>query len=205
MRFLGGIQGRASKAGAGFSHAWQQPEYAELRVKNDDVAFLSARLAAALGRKAGFCATIKIAASFRDTGRRLAREHGGVSGDTGISKHESASQRITLESRLARGQLNNSPDLTLQMAGDIAAFHRERWDGRGFPSALKAEEIPYAARIVAICVTYHVLTMETRHGAHWLHDDAINYIRSQSRSRFDPDMVDAFLRLHGEDPEMTGA
>ena len=40
------------------------------------------------------------------------------------------------------------------MAIDIARHHHERYDGQGYPDRLKGNDIPLAARIVAICDTY---------------------------------------------------
>jgi putative two-component system response regulator len=83
----------------------------------------------------------------------------------------------------------------MQMASDIATFSRERWDGRGFPDGLTADEIPEAARIVSVCVTYCSLTTTTSHGAHWQPDDALAYMDSQAGKRFDPSMVETFRHL----------
>ena len=50
---------------------------------------------------------------------------------------------------------SNSP--FLQMAVDIAQYHHERWDGKGYPNGLKGEEIPLTARIMNICDQYDAL------------------------------------------------
>lgn len=90
------------------------------------------------------------------------------------------------------------------MASDIATFYRERWDGKGFPNGLTTHEIPVAARIVAICLTFDALTMETRHGTEWSWNDALVYIQSQSESRFDPHMIQVSLEMQTHHCVNTG-
>jgi len=175
--------------------AHHSPSYSRLKLPDDSVAATSAKLAAALGRTPHFCATIRQAAGFREAGKKLAEEHGLTAQEKGTSPQQALNKRITIESRLARRHLNSQNDPVLQMASDIATFYRERWDGKGFPNGLIAHEIPVAARIVAICLTYEALTMETRHGTEWLWNDALAYIESQAESRFDPHMIQVFLEM----------
>lgn len=46
----------------------------------------------------------------------------------------------------------------LQMAHDIALYHHERWDGTGYPTGISKEDIPEAARIVAVVDVFDALT-----------------------------------------------
>lgn len=179
-------------------NAWHSPPYMRLKLQNDTVAFLSEKLAAALGKTPLFCANLKLAAGFRDAGKQLMKEQDLVAPNNGMSQQHALSKRITAESRLARRFLNNESDPVLRMASDVAAFYRERWDGKGFPGGLVAHEIPAAARIVAICVTHQALTMKTRHGAEMPGNDALTYISSQAGHRFDPTMVRVFLEMQAE-------
>lgn len=180
------------------SSAFQSPSYSRLKLPDDSVAAYSADFAAALGRTPRFCSTIRQAASFRDAGKKLAKEQGLTADEKGMSSEQTISQRITVESRLARRHLSNKSDPVLQMASDIATCYRERWDGKGFPDGLTAHEIPVAARIVAICLTFEALTMETRYGTEWSWNDALVYIQKQAECRFDPYMVPVFLQIQTE-------
>ena len=46
----------------------------------------------------------------------------------------------------------------LRMAAEIARYHHERFDGNGYPCGLKADDIPLAARIVAVADVFDALT-----------------------------------------------
>jgi HD-GYP domain-containing protein (c-di-GMP phosphodiesterase class II) len=75
---------------------------------------------------------------------------------------------------------------------DGVKYHHERWDGSGYPSGLKGDEIPLFGRIIAVADTFDALTSDRpyRKG-----DDpfaVLAYLRKHSGSHFDPRVVDAF-------------
>jgi putative two-component system response regulator len=80
----------------------------------------------------------------------------------------------------------------LHMAADIARSHHERWDGEGYPDRLRGEEIPLAARIVAVADVFDAMTSVR------LYKDAVDperarwTIEEQERGHFDPAVVQAF-------------
>lgn len=83
----------------------------------------------------------------------------------------------------------------LSMAKDIAYFHHERWDGNGFPHGLKEDEIPLAARIMAVADTYEELTTACKAQDKTCHEKATEVIMKSSGLEFDPRVVEAlFLR-----------
>ncbi|MGB3221789.1 MAG: HD domain-containing phosphohydrolase [Desulforhopalus sp.] len=83
----------------------------------------------------------------------------------------------------------------LSMAKDIAYFHHERWDGNGFPYSLKEEEIPLAARIMAVADTYEELTAVCKTQDPTCHENATEVIMKSIGLEFDPRVVEAlFLR-----------
>jgi putative two-component system response regulator len=81
----------------------------------------------------------------------------------------------------------------LEMARDIAATHHERFDGRGYPRGLSAEQIPWAGRIMAIADVYDAITSRRVYKAAQSHDHACSVIRNESGRQFDPRVVDAFF------------
>ena len=86
------------------------------------------------------------------------------------------------------------PTLT-EGALDVIRSHHERWDGTGYPDALKKEAIPLPARIFAVCDVYDALTSDRPYKKTWSHQDAALEIGAQSGRQFDPQVVRAFLVL----------
>jgi PAS domain S-box-containing protein/putative nucleotidyltransferase with HDIG domain len=83
----------------------------------------------------------------------------------------------------------------LRPALDIPYCHHEKWDGTGYPRGLKGEEIPLAARIFAVVDVYDALTSDRPYRKAWTHEKAVEYVREQSGRHFDPQVVEAFLRI----------
>lgn len=81
------------------------------------------------------------------------------------------------------------------MARDIALYHHEKWDGSGYPYGVSGEEIPIAARIVAIADVFDALMTERPYKKPWSLDDALALIVKSSGSHFDPKVVDAFMAV----------
>ena len=86
----------------------------------------------------------------------------------------------------------------LSIGRDVAYYHHERWDGKGYPFHLKDEEIPLAARIVSLADVYDALTTRRRYKQACAHQDAVLDIKDARGSRFDPEIVDAFLEVESE-------
>lgn len=82
---------------------------------------------------------------------------------------------------------------TLYIA-EIALTHHERWDGSGYPKGLKGEEIPLLARIISVAEGYDAMTNQVG-GKGFTHADAVEEIKSQSGSRYDPKIVESFLEI----------
>jgi HD-GYP domain-containing protein (c-di-GMP phosphodiesterase class II) len=88
-----------------------------------------------------------------------------------------------------------SPIAYLRPALDIPYCHHEKWDGSGYPRGLKGEQIPLVARIFAIVDVCDALTSDRPYRAAWSKEKAIEYIKTNARSHFDPQVVEAFLRM----------
>lgn len=86
----------------------------------------------------------------------------------------------------------------LAMARTIAYAHHERWDGAGYPSGLREEAIPLAARLVALADVYDALTTERVYKKAMSHLEAKAIIVAGSGSQFDPEVVAAFLSREAE-------
>lgn len=75
------------------------------------------------------------------------------------------------------------------------ATHHEKWDGTGYPSGLSGEQIPIAGRILAVAEAYEVMTSDQPYRVKMKAEDALREIQSQAGRQFDPEVVNALLRL----------
>jgi putative two-component system response regulator len=94
----------------------------------------------------------------------------------------------------------------LSLAQTIALTHHEWWDGMGYPYGLLGDNIPLPGRICAVADVFDSLTHERPYKQAWPVFEAIHEIRRCRGTHFDPDIVDAFLRLRAEaEPERLAA
>jgi putative two-component system response regulator len=85
------------------------------------------------------------------------------------------------------------PDRKIMKAADIIAYeHHEKWNGKGYPRALKGEEIHIFGRIVALADVFDALTHKRIYKDAWSVDEAITYIIEHSGTQFDPEIVELF-------------
>jgi PAS domain S-box-containing protein len=86
----------------------------------------------------------------------------------------------------------------LNIGREIAYNHHEKWDGSGYPRGLRGQDIPLAARIVAVADVYDALTTRRFYKEAFSHVKALQIISSLKGTHFDPDVVDAFAALEVE-------
>jgi adenylate cyclase len=89
-------------------------------------------------------------------------------------------------------------DFLLNLAKEIVYSHHERWDGSGYPEGLRGEAIPVAGRMVALVDVYDALASARVYKGALPHDEVVQAIVDARGRQFDPDMVDAFLRIQEE-------
>ena len=82
----------------------------------------------------------------------------------------------------------------LSPAVPVVRHHHERWDGGGYPDGLEEEDIPLAARIVAVSDSFDAMTTSRPYRAARSLEDAYEEIMRNSGSQFDPEVVEAFKR-----------
>jgi putative two-component system response regulator len=153
---------------------------------------LSARMAQVLGLSEELCELIGRAAPLHDVGKigipdaillkpgRLDAEEFGI-----MQRHTAIGADI----------LSGSLHPLLQLAEEIALSHHEHWDGRGYPYGLEREAIPLSGRIVAVADVFDSLTHERPYKAAWTVRDTLAEIQANAAKHFDPDVVDALLRI----------
>jgi len=104
-------------------------------------------------------------------------------------------------------QAEESLDLELpflSVAKEIAYGHQEKWDGSGYPEGLSGDDIPVSARIMAVADVYDALISRRVYKEGMPHEKAVGIILEGKGSHFDPDMVDAFMKLADEFKEIAG-
>ncbi|MGV7222970.1 MAG: CHASE2 domain-containing protein [Nitrospinales bacterium] len=95
---------------------------------------------------------------------------------------------VATEKKLGNGSF-------LYFAIEIVYTHHERWDGSGYPMAIKEEEIPLSGRLMALADTYDALITKRVYKPPFSHEKAIEIIIEGKGTHFDPDIVDAFLKI----------
>jgi putative two-component system response regulator len=93
----------------------------------------------------------------------------------------------------------------LSVGRDVAYYHHEHWDGNGYPFGLKGEEIPLAARIVALADVYDALRTERRYKEAYAHGEALELIGQGRSKHFDPEVVDALFEVEAEFAEIASS
>ncbi|MCR5606093.1 MAG: HD domain-containing protein, partial [Treponema sp.] len=93
---------------------------------------------------------------------------------------------------------NNVSPKMVQMASDVARYHHERWDGKGYPDGLKETEIPVCARIMAVADVFDALISKRVYKDAVSVEEAFVMMKSESGSHFDPEIIDVFMQLHEE-------
>ncbi|HUV04968.1 MAG TPA: diguanylate cyclase [Armatimonadota bacterium] len=78
-------------------------------------------------------------------------------------------------------------------------YHHEWWDGHGYPSGLKGEDIPLIARVIAVVDSYHAMMTERPHCPSRTEEDARAELRRCAGTQFDPALAEAFLSILAEE------
>ena len=88
-----------------------------------------------------------------------------------------------------------SPVVYLHPVLDIPYCHHENWDGTGYPRGLKGEQIPLSARLFSVADVWDAITSDRPYRPAWGYEKAVEYIKSESGKKFDPQVVAIFLRM----------
>ncbi|MEA2460393.1 MAG: hypothetical protein QOH90_570, partial [Actinomycetota bacterium] len=86
---------------------------------------------------------------------------------------------------------------------NIVRHHHERIDGCGYPDALRGDEIPLGARIIAVADTFDAITSARPYRKARSHKQAIAIIKSEAGSQLDADVVEAFLTYYSGKKSLT--
>jgi len=151
---------------------------------------LSALLAEAVGMKPSDVEFIRQAAPLHDVGKigipdRVLNKPGKLDAEEW--------EVMQGHARIGYELLNKSDKRILQLGAIIAHEHHERWDGQGYPRGLAGEQIHVAGRIVALTDVLDALVSRRCYKEPWNFDEALDYLRQNAGSQFDPHLVQLLL------------
>ena len=111
-----------------------------------------------------------------------------------IMKTHAARGREVIEQVIA-----SIPDADyLEEAKNVAGYHHEKWNGKGYPEGLAGEDIPLAARIMAVADVFDALVSKRCYKESFDYDKAFGIIKEDAGRHFDPLVVDAFVKAREE-------
>ncbi len=94
---------------------------------------------------------------------------------------------------IAADILRNVPGLGRAL--EIVRHHHERWDGTGYPSRLKGEDIPLGARIFALCNTFQAMLSPRPYRPSFSVQQAVEELRRGAGTQYDPSLVEPFVAM----------
>jgi len=155
------------------------------------VALICELLAKKLKLKESFVDAIRLAAPLHDLGKiaipeKILHKPGKLSEDEWSVMKTHAVVGCEL---LKKSKANVS-----KLGARLAHYHHENWDGTGYPDGLKGDKIPLEARIMAIADVFDALGSKRCYKSVWQDEEIKNYIIEQRGKKFEPALVDAFLR-----------
>ena len=119
--------------------------------------------------------------------------------DTVILKKTALSraERHIIETHAATGGelLSRAKMPYAKLAEEVARYHHECWDGRGYPDGLSGNAIPLSARIVGLCDAFDAMVHDRVYRRAHTMEGALGQISKESERQFDPRLVDLFIPL----------
>jgi putative two-component system response regulator len=159
---------------------------------SDRIGRTSELIALTLGLAAPEAALIGQAARLHDIGKF------GIADELLLKPGKYTAEELTamkLHPAIGARILSGSTNELLMMAEQIALTHHERWDGHGYPNGLAGEAIPLPGRIVTVADVFDALTHRRPYKEPWPIHVAVREILSETGTKFDPRVTEAFGRL----------
>ncbi|MGB3368379.1 MAG: HD domain-containing phosphohydrolase [Acidaminobacteraceae bacterium] len=163
------------------------------------VGIYSRLIAKNLGMPNKFCDDIEIFAPMHDLGKV------GVGDSILLAPRKLTYDEFEIMKNHTKFGFNivkNNEDM--QLVADVTLSHHEKFDGSGYPHGKKGEEIPIAARIVALADVYDALRSKRPYKIPWSHEKSKEYILSNRGKHFDPEIVDVFSKLNQQMEQIYG-
>jgi diguanylate cyclase (GGDEF)-like protein/putative nucleotidyltransferase with HDIG domain len=151
----------------------------------------AAGLARALGMSENEIQGVKTAALLHDIGKLAVPEH--ILSKPGPLTQEEF-QKIRIHPQVGAEIISGVP--FPYPVAPLILSHHERWDGKGYPSGLKGDEIPLGARILSVVDYFDALMSERPYHKAMSFDAAIGLLRQESGKALDPRVVQMFIDMY---------
>ncbi|MCZ6812295.1 MAG: CHASE2 domain-containing protein [Planctomycetota bacterium] len=109
-----------------------------------------------------------------------------------MQKHPAHGRDVILNSEHRVGVYD---DTILSLAKEIVYTHHEWWNGGGYPEGLRGSQIPIPGRVMAVVDVYDAMSSRRVYHSPMSHDESVDFIVARKGTHFDPDVVDAFVRV----------
>jgi len=152
----------------------------------------SAILAEALGHSKSFVDDIRVASPMHDVGKIGVPDHILLKPDK-LTPAEF--EIIKKHTEFGAGILGGSDIPLLQFASEIALTHHEKWNGSGYPQGLAGEDIPEAARIVAIVDVYDALSFDRVYRPAYSEEKVLKILQQGKGAHFEPSIFECFMDI----------
>lgn len=84
----------------------------------------------------------------------------------------------------------------IQISIDIAKYHHENWDGSGYPTRRKGEEIPLSAQIVALIGAYCALTEDRMYRKAFSREETVGILKEEAGKKYNPEMFHILNKIY---------
>jgi len=168
------------------------------RGHSDRVARVAVRLARELGWDDESLSTIYLSGLLHDIGKigiddQVLRKPGKLTDE----EYEHIKRHSTVGHRILAGLGK------LDQVLPVVLHHHESWDGSGYPDRLRAEEIPAAARVVAVADAFDAMSSDRPYRKGMPDEKIDNIFREGRGQQWDPEVVDAFFRARDDIREIV--
>lgn len=155
------------------------------------VSDLSDKIAAKMGFGPSSRRRIRIAGLLHDIGkigidRKILHKEGPLTNE----EYDTIKEHPLISERILSPMMQRFPDIV-----KACRHEHEKWNGSGYPDGLKGQDIPIASRIIAVADCYDAITSDRPYRNSQGKQIAVNTIRVNSGTQFDPEVVKAFLEL----------
>jgi diguanylate cyclase (GGDEF)-like protein/putative nucleotidyltransferase with HDIG domain len=154
------------------------------------VQLYAANLASALGMPENEIQGVKTAALLHDIGKLAVPEH--ILSKPGPLTPEEF-QKIRAHPKVGADIVSSVP--FPYPVAPLILSHHERWDGKGYPSGLRGEDIPLGARILSVVDYFDALMAERPYHKAMSHDAALSLLQQEAGKGLDPRVVEKFVEL----------